>query len=438
MTTDAEPAGDTAGTVQRRAPFSDNPNVGARGQRTQQRNLDAALRVFGEVGYHRCNIDRITTVAGCSRVSFYQYFSSKEDVFRALAGQVARQVSASTEALGPITPDLDGWTAIRGWVGRHSEIYERYEPVYQAFRAAVESDEEVAGWSLQAGARTVAQLRSRLASTDLPSRQTDAVGRLVLEAMTGTHDVAGILRAAAPAAYPQERVDDALADVVHRSLFGRDDVVNVHPPARHRPPPVEFGPAMLEVLLADDEPPDLTVAGRRTLDALTAAGAEVLVRRGFHRTRIDDVVSAAGVSHGAFYRYFDNKEQLAHVLAVRAMRRVNTAFAEIPEPAGDGAKDTALRLWLRRYNAAQASEAAVIRVWVDAAVDDPGRRADSAATYDWGRRQMAGYLGTRGFGDVDTEAVIMVALLGAFGARQRSAPTVEAVAHLIERGLLGR
>jgi AcrR family transcriptional regulator len=37
----------------RRAPFSDNPQVGARGQRTQQRILDAALRVFGEEGYHQ-------------------------------------------------------------------------------------------------------------------------------------------------------------------------------------------------------------------------------------------------------------------------------------------------------------------------------------------------------------------------------------------------
>src|SRR4051794_10958669 len=62
----------------RRAPFSDNPTVGVRGQRTQQRILDAALRVFGDDGYHQCSIDRIAKRAGCSRVSFYQYFSGKE------------------------------------------------------------------------------------------------------------------------------------------------------------------------------------------------------------------------------------------------------------------------------------------------------------------------------------------------------------------------
>src|SRR5919201_2965209 len=94
--------------VVRRAPFSDNPRVGARGQRTQQRILDAALVAFGEQGYHACSIDRITKVARCSRVSFYQYFASKEEVFRQLAGQVARQLMASTEALDPLTPDGEG------------------------------------------------------------------------------------------------------------------------------------------------------------------------------------------------------------------------------------------------------------------------------------------------------------------------------------------
>ena len=117
----------------RRAPFSDNPRVGARGQRTQQRILDAALRAFGECGYHGCSIDRITKLAPCSRVSFDQYFASKEGVFRHLAEQVARQLSASTEMLDPLTPDREGWAALRAWVGRYVEIYGRYEPVFQAY-----------------------------------------------------------------------------------------------------------------------------------------------------------------------------------------------------------------------------------------------------------------------------------------------------------------
>src|SRR5260221_14269637 len=118
--------------VVRRAPFSDNPRVGARGQRTQQRILDAALQAFGEDGYHGCSIDRITKLARCSRVSFYQYFASKEDVFEQLAGQVARKESAWTEVLDPLTPAIEGWAAMRAWVARYSEIHTRYEPVFHA------------------------------------------------------------------------------------------------------------------------------------------------------------------------------------------------------------------------------------------------------------------------------------------------------------------
>ena len=98
----------------------------------------------------------------------------------------------------------------------------------------------------------------------------------------------------------------------------------------------------------------------------------------------------------------------------------------------------ALRKWLRRYNAAHANEAAMLRVWLDAALQDPVLRAENAPPLDWGRRRMARYLRPRGFGDVDMEATVMVALLGVFGTQPRPAVEVDAAVHIIERGLLGR
>jgi hypothetical protein len=80
----------------------------------------------------------------------------------------------------------------------------------------------------------------------------------------------------------------------------------------------------------------------------------------------------------------------------------------------------------------------MLRVWVDAALQDAGIRAESAPLLDWGRRRMARYLEARRFGDVDTEAVVMVALLGVFGARHRRAVELDAAAHVLERGFLGR
>ena len=228
------PDGDPT-SVLRRAPFSDNPRVGARGQRAHQRILEAALRVFGEEGYHQCGVIRITEVAGCSRAAFYQYFSSKEDVFRHLAGQVARQLVASAEALGPITADLAGWQTLRAWVARHGEIYDRYEPVFEAHQAAAESDEAVASGSARIADRTVAGVRAKLTTSLLPSRQLDETIAILLECMTRARRVAEVVGAAlmqGPAgasAYPRARVDDAITDIVHRTLVGQlEPDVNVH------------------------------------------------------------------------------------------------------------------------------------------------------------------------------------------------------------------
>jgi AcrR family transcriptional regulator len=420
--------------VVRRAPFSDNPRVGARGQRTQQRILDAALRAFAEQGYHACSIDRITKLARCSRVSFYQYFASKEDVFRQLAGQVARQVSASTGALDPLTADRDGWTAMRGWVARYAEIHLRFAPVFHS----LESDAALATLARRTGEESIARIHARLTATSLPPRALDPVIRLLLECLNHTLDVVGILRSVAPDAYPGDRVETAFTDVLHRTLFGRTNAVNVHAAEGPPPPALEFPPDLLVTSAFD--PVESEGAGNRALDAVLASARDVFVKCGYHNTRVDDLVTAAGVSHGAFYRYFRNKEQLARILTARGAQAVGATVLELPDLAAlDGPNGpTLLRRWLRRYHDAHAHEAGMLRVWVDAAVQDPAARAESAPLLDWGRRRLARHLGPRGFGDVDVEAVVMVALLGVFGARARSSAEMDAAARIVERGFLGR
>ena len=424
----------------RRAPFSDNPRVGARGQRTQQRILDAALSVFGEQGYRQCSIDGIAKRAGCSRVSFYQYFASKEDVFRSLTGQVARQMQAAVEALGPLTPYAAGRQALRDWVARHAEIYERYEPVFRTFEAASESDEVVALGSARWGERHVARFRSGIAATPLPPRRLDPLISLLMESQHRTLDVASILRAAAPRAYPRDRVEDAITDVMHRSFFGRQPRVNVHPPAGRRPPDIDFDAATWEVLRLREAAPQANAAKQRTLNALMRTGRGVFLDHGYHGTRVDDLVAAAGVSHGAFYRYFKNKDDLARTLTLQAMRSVATVFGDIPGAdalEGPGGR-AALRRWLRRYNETHVNEAAMLRISLDAALHDEKVRADSAPAFDWGRRRMVRFLEPRKFGDLDAEALVMVTMLGTFGARRRPAPEIDSAAHIIEQGLLGR
>lgn len=416
----------------RRAPYSDNPTVGTRGLRTQQRILDAALQVFGEHGYERSTIEPIAKLAGCSRVSFYQYFAGKEDVFRQLAAQVARQLRASAEALEPLAADADGWLALRGWVGRYADIYTRYEPVFRAFGAAAESDQALVGGSRRTTERNVALFQSKLATTTLPPRQLDPVVTLLLAGTTRTLDVASILRSALPDDYPRERVETALTDVIHRALFGIDPAVNAHRADGPRPPTLRIGAALREAFArAAALEEEATQPGRRALALMLEVGHDVIVRCGYQGTRVDDVVAAAGVSHGAFYRYFENKDDFVRVVAVQALSSLSSSLGEIPS----NPDRAALRRWLRKYNATHSAKGAMVRVWVEAGLDDP-LRADRAAVFDWGRGRAARMMRGRTSGDPDADAIALLAFVEAFGSEPRTPAELDAALHVLERGFL--
>jgi len=47
---------------------------------TRQNLLQAALRLFGERGYHATSLQDVIDAAGCSKGAFYHYFDSKEDL----------------------------------------------------------------------------------------------------------------------------------------------------------------------------------------------------------------------------------------------------------------------------------------------------------------------------------------------------------------------
>ena len=69
-----------------------------------------------------------------------------------------------------------------------------------------------------------------------------------------------------------------------------------------------------------------------------------------------------------------------------AMRAGGEALLEIPDLSTlqQSASPSPLRSWLRRYRAAEAREAAMLRVWLDAAFQDPVLGAESArSTGSW-------------------------------------------------------
>ena len=427
----APPDDGAAPAPARRAPFAANPAIGARGLRTQQRILDAALSAFGDSGYDRTTLEDVARLAGCSRITIYQYFSGKDDLFRQLAGQVARQLRASLEALGPVTADAGGHAELRSWIARHADIEARYEPIMRAFEAAAATDPALAGGAASVGRRHLELFQARLDGVDVPARLIDPTVELLLAGVTRSLGLASMLRAAAATAYPADRVELAVTDVVHRALFGRIPEVNVHAASGERPPALRLGPAAsalfdrVGTLEADALDP-----GRRALAAILATADDLLIGRGYRGVRVDHVVEAAGVSRGSFYTYFENIEDFVRVVAVRAVHDVSVVVRALP----DVATRAALRPWLRRYGAVHASKGPLVRVWVEA-VDDT-LRDERAAVFDWGRRRLAGLLADRGFGDVDVDGLLLLAVLEVFGSVPRSDVELDAALLVVERGFL--
>ncbi len=105
----------------------------ARGQRTQRRLLDAAVQVFDERGYHAARVDDIVKAAQTSHGTFYLYFANKEELFTALATEVAEQMRTLAGSLPPVPATPDGVAVLRGWLAEFEQLYERYSPVVRAW-----------------------------------------------------------------------------------------------------------------------------------------------------------------------------------------------------------------------------------------------------------------------------------------------------------------
>ena len=129
---------DAAGAPRARGRTASEPQreLRARGQRTRRQLLDAGAQVFAGKGYFAARVDDIVNVAKTSHGTFYLYFANKEELFGALASEVAGEMQTLAESLGPLEPGPAGEEALREWMDRFTDLYERYGPVIRAWTEA--------------------------------------------------------------------------------------------------------------------------------------------------------------------------------------------------------------------------------------------------------------------------------------------------------------
>lgn len=99
-----------------------------RGRRTVRKLLEAAAQEFGQRGYHEAAITGITARAGVALGTFYTYFESKEELFRALVqdmshatrSHVAEAVAGAPDRLAA---ERLGLAAFIAFTRKHPELY---------------------------------------------------------------------------------------------------------------------------------------------------------------------------------------------------------------------------------------------------------------------------------------------------------------------------
>lgn len=118
----------TDGSASEKAGAADHEPRTERGRRTRRAILDAAAQEFGAHGFHATGITDITRRAGVALGSFYTYFPSKEEVFRALVGDMSAKVRdfvgpRLADADNPLEAERTALAAFLDFVGENQLIY---------------------------------------------------------------------------------------------------------------------------------------------------------------------------------------------------------------------------------------------------------------------------------------------------------------------------
>ena len=186
----------------------------ARGERTRQKLLESAERIFAELGYHDASIVKITEAAGVGQGTFYLYFSSKREVFDEVVLDLnARVRHAMTDAAATgatrAEQELLGFAAFFRFTAEHPALYRiirqaefvspetlqaHYDRLLRPYAAGLEQamaageaapgDPEVLAWSLM-GIGELVGMRWILwnGEREMPESVFDELARIIVRTL---------------------------------------------------------------------------------------------------------------------------------------------------------------------------------------------------------------------------------------------------------------
>lgn len=359
----------------RRASYGpSSPTVGARGERTRQQILDAALAGFTEHGFHSTSMEDIAVRADTSRATLYQYFASKEAIFLELTASSGAAVRRVTRRLGTLGATAEGYDNLHWWLGEWTWVFDRYASMFIEW---VNVSLPTTPLQPQVDEFLVAhndRFAQGLIAGGMAEDEARLMSNLVFAMVTRYNYIRHVYRPG----LSDRRMLDSLAVGLQLMLFPRTppSVLVAGPASADRPSPIRDAAPPVHSIgpLADAGDLDAVAhrdpfAGQgpqatRTIHTLLAAAAEVFAAHGFDAANVDQVVSAAGVSRGTFYRYFTDKVDLLEVLANECATALRGPFQELAA-RGDDITAAELGEWLHRFLALRTRYGGVLRVWME-------------------------------------------------------------------------
>jgi AcrR family transcriptional regulator len=197
----------------------DGRPLSRRGLDTRRRLLDAAERVFGDLGYHEASVVKLAEVAGVAAGTFYLYFDSKKAVFDELVRDLNRRVrhamkEASSKGSTRLETEVLGFEAYFRFTAEHPALYRiirqaefvspetlvaHYERLMRPYAVGLEQameagevaggDPEVLAWSLM-GIGELVGMRWILWNGDkeMPEAVFDELARIIVRVL-GAKDI---------------------------------------------------------------------------------------------------------------------------------------------------------------------------------------------------------------------------------------------------------
>lgn len=332
--------------------------VGRRGMHTRELIVARAGQLFVTHGYHGTSIDAVAKAVGGSRASIYQYFESKDDIFRELVRQCEPAVLEHAAGLGSIGPEIDGMRNLQRWLTQWAALYDKYAMVFLEFPGvgAIEGLPQTEAGAVSGRYAEIITDKLRAAKITGIAAADAAAALLRISHMMNLYRFRGMFDLSSAA-----RTTGSLTIAMQLLLFPQTppEVLGEVIPA----PPPEPERHGNRTMPQGDEPDPPSVSPVRQ-DVLSASSV-LFNNRGYYAVTMEDIAATASISRATLYRHFSTKVKILEELTGWSVLEGGHLSAELHELSSARVDLDALHSWLGRYVHFHRTYSGVIRAWYD-------------------------------------------------------------------------